>query len=156
MVVALTKINKVGYRDLDELKDQLKQEVMNDKKFDKLAQQLAGVKDIAAAKAKGAVIDTVKQVTFAAPVFVQAAAASEPALSGAVAALKKGAVSPVVKGNGAAYIFQVLDKKSREGAKYDAKQQSTQLSQMAAQAASRFIGEMYQKANVVDNRYLFF
>ncbi len=157
MVVALTKINKVGYRELDDVKEQLKQEVVNDKKFEKLAQQLAGVKDIAAAKAKGAVIDTVKQVTFAAPVFVQAAVASEPALSGAVASVKQGAVSPaIVKGNGAAYLFQVLEKKPRSDAKFDAKQQQTQLEQQAMQAASRFMNEMYLKAGVVDNRYLFF
>jgi peptidyl-prolyl cis-trans isomerase D len=156
MVVALTKINKVGYRDLDDVKDQLKQEVVNDKKFDKLAQQLAGVKDIAAAKAKGAVIDTVKQVTFAAPVFVQSSVSSEPALSGAVASVKQGGVSPVIKGNGAAYIFQVLEKKTRSDAKFDAKQQQTQLEQQAMQAASRFMNEMYLKAGVVDNRYLFF
>jgi peptidyl-prolyl cis-trans isomerase D len=30
------------------------------------------------------------------------------------------------------------------------------LSQQAMQAASRFMSELYQKANVVDNRYLFF
>ena len=156
MVVALTKINKVGYRDLDDVKDQLKQEVVNDKKFAKLAQQLAGVKDIAAAKAKGAVIDTVKQVTFAAPVFVQSSVSSEPALSGAVANVKQGGVSPVIKGNGAAYIFQVLEKKTRSDAKFDAKQQQTQLEQQAMQAASRFMNEMYLKAGVVDNRYLFF
>ena len=31
-----------------------------------------------------------------------------------------------------------------------------QLRQQASQAASRFIQELYLKANVVDNRYLFF
>jgi peptidyl-prolyl cis-trans isomerase D len=30
------------------------------------------------------------------------------------------------------------------------------LGQQAAQAASRFMQELYQKAGVVDNRYLFF
>ena len=157
LVIALTKVHPVGYRDVDDMKDQLKQEVIRDKKFDKLAAQLAGVKDIAAAKAKGAVVDSVRQITFSAPVFVQAAGASEPALSGAVAAVKQGQFSPaVVKGNGAAYLFQVLSKKQREGAKFDAKQQTQQLQQQALQAASRFMNELYLKANVVDKRYLFF
>jgi len=115
------------------------------------------VKDIAAAKAKGATVDSVRQITFAAPVFVQAAGASEPALSGAVAAVKAGQFSPsVVKGNGAAYLFQVLSKKEREGSKFDAKQQQAQLQQQALQAASRFMNELYQKADIKDNRYLFF
>ena len=53
-------------------------------------------------------------------------------------------------------MFQVLQKKEREGAKMDAKQQQTQLKQMAMQAASRFMNELYLKAGVKDNRYLFF
>jgi peptidyl-prolyl cis-trans isomerase D len=61
-----------------------------------------------------------------------------------------------VKGNGGAYVFQVVKKADREGAKFDAKTQEQMLSQQAMQAASRFMSELYQKANVVDNRYLFF
>jgi len=158
LVIGLTAIHPVGYRDLDgTVKEQVKQEVIRDKKFAKAAEKLAGVKDIAAAKAKGAVVDSVRQITFSAPVFVASAGASEPALSGAVAAVKQGQFSPaVVKGNGAAYLFQVLSKKQREGAKFDEKQQAQQLRQMAMQAAGRFMNELYLKANVVDNRYLFF
>jgi peptidyl-prolyl cis-trans isomerase D len=157
MVIALTDIHSVGYRDMESVKDQLKMEVIRDKKFEKAAEQLKGVKDIATAKQKGAVIDSVRQITFAAPVFVQSAGASEPALSGAVAAVKQGQFSSnVVKGNGGAYLFQVLSKKQREGVKMDEKQQTQQLKQQAMQAASRFMNELYLKANVVDNRYLFF
>ena len=158
LVVALTAIHPVGYRPLNGMvKDQIRQEVIRDKKFAKAAEKLAGVKDIAAAKAKGAVVDSVRQITFSAPVFVQSAGASEPALSGAVAAVKAGQFSPaVVKGNGAAYLFQVLSKKQREGAKFDEKQQTQQLRQQAMQAAGRFMNELYLKADVVDNRYLFF
>ena len=157
LVIALTGVHPVGYRAMESVKEQLKMEVTRDKKFEKAAAQLAGVKDIAAAKQKGAVVDSVRQITFSAPVFVQAAGASEPALSGAVAAVKQGQFSPaVVKGNGGAYLFQVLAKKQREGAKLDEKQQMKQLQQQAQQAAGRFMNEMYLKADVVDNRYLFF
>ena len=157
LVLALTKVHPVGYRSQDEVKDQLKTEVIRDKKFDKAAEKLAGVKSIADAKAKGAAVDSVRQITFSAPVFVQAAGASEPALSGAVAAVKQGQFSPaVVKGNGGAYLFQVLSKKQREGVKFDAKQQAQQLQQMAQQAASRFMNELYLNAGIVDNRDLFF
>ena len=63
----------------------------------------------------------------------------------------------VVKGNGGAYLFQVLRKAERPGAaKFDAKAQEQRLQQQAMQAASRFISELYQKSNIVDNRYLFF
>ena len=76
LVLALTKVHPVGYRSQDEVKDQLKTEVIRDKKFDKAAEKLAGVKSIADAKAKGAAVDSVRQITFSAPVFVQAAGAS--------------------------------------------------------------------------------
>jgi peptidyl-prolyl cis-trans isomerase D len=158
LVVALTNIHPKGYRDFESVKDELKSQVINDKKFEKAAEKLAGVKDMAAAKQKGAVVDSVRQITFAAPVFVQAAGASEPALSGAVSAVKQGQMSPaVVKGNGGAYLFQVLSKKQREGAKFDAKQQAQQVQQQAQQMVGRMaMNELYLKANVVDNRYLFF
>ena len=157
LVVAMTKVHPVGYRDMEDVKDVLKQEVMRDKKFDMLKGKLAGANNIASAKTKGARVDTVRQITFGAPVFVQATGASEPALSGAVAATKKGTFCPrVIKGNGGAYMFQVIDKKQRQGAKFDEKVMEQQLRQQAMQAASRFLNELYLKSDVVDNRYLFF
>lgn len=157
MVIALTKVNKEGYRDLASVEDQVKQEVIRDKKFAKAAEMLKGVNSLDAAKQKGAKIDSVRQITFSAPVFVQATGTSEPALSGAVAAAKAGQFSAApIKGNGGAFLFKVLAKKQREGAKFDAKTQQEQLKQRALQAAGRFMNELYLKANVVDNRYLFF
>jgi peptidyl-prolyl cis-trans isomerase D len=157
LVVALTGVHPVGYRAQAAVEDQLKQEVIRDKKFEAAAAKLNGVKDIATAKQKGAVVDTVKQITFSAPVFVQSVGSSEPALSGAVAAVKQGQFSSqVVKGNNGAYLFQVLQKKQREGGKFDEKQQKQQLQQRALQAAGRFMNELFINADVVDNRYLFF
>ncbi|MBR2291629.1 MAG: SurA N-terminal domain-containing protein [Prevotella sp.] len=158
LVVAMTKIHPIGYRDLDAVKDVIRQDVLRDKKFEQLKNKLANVKSLADAQKAGAKIDSVKQITFGAPVFVQATGSSEPALAGAVAAVKQGAFSPVVvKGNGGAYLFQVNRKAQREGsAPFDAKASEQRLQQQAVQAASRFISELYQKANVVDNRYLFF
>jgi len=157
LVIALTGVHPVGYRALENVKEQVKMEVIRDKKFEKAAEKLKGVKDIAAAKQKGAVIDSVRQITFSAPVFVASAGSSEPALSGAVSAVKQGQFAAnIVKGNGGAYLFQVLSKKQREGVKMDEKQQAQQLKQQAQQAASRFMNELYLKAGVVDNRYLFF
>ena len=157
LVVALTKVNPVGYRSLSDVQDILKPEVLRNKKFEQIKSKFAGVADIAAAKAKGARVDSVKQITFSAPVFVQATGSSEPALSGAVAALKQGDFSKaLIKGNGGAYLFRVIKKAQREGANFDEKTVERSLSQRAQQAAGRFLQELYQKANVVDNRYLFF
>ncbi len=160
LVVALTKVHAAGYRDLDGVKDVLKQQVLRDKKYDMLKAKLEGVKSVADAKAKGATIDTVKQISFGSPVFVQMTGSSEPALAGAVVATKdKEFHAAPVKGNGGAFVFQVLNvAKTGEGAedKGHEKQIETQLKQTAMQAASRFMQELYQKAKITDNRYLFF
>ena len=157
LVVALTGIHPVGYRSFESTKDVLRQLVLRDKKFEQIKAKLAGVADIAAAQAKGARVDSVNQITFGAPVFVQATGSSEPALAGAVASVKQGEFSKaLVKGNGGAYLFKVLKKAEREGANFDAKAVEQQLQMQAFQAARIFIQELYQKANVVDNRYLFF
>jgi peptidyl-prolyl cis-trans isomerase D len=157
LVLALTKIHPVGYRDLDAVKEMMKTEVLNDKKFEQIKSKYANVKSIADAQKAGAKVDSVNQITFGAPVFIQSTGASEPTLAGAVAGVKQGEFSPsIVKGNAGAYLFQVTRKAAREGEKFDAKAMEMRLQQQATQAASRFISELYQKANVVDNRYLFF
>ena len=157
MVVALTAVHPKGYRDLADVKDMLKQEVIRDKKFEELSKKLAGVNSIAAAKGKGAQVTELKQVTFAAPAFISTLGASEPAISGVVAATKQGQFCPrVIKGNAGAYMVQVVKKAKRQGEKFDAKAMEKQLQQQALQAAGMFMRELNMKAEVVDNRYLFF
>ncbi|MGN0282227.1 MAG: SurA N-terminal domain-containing protein [Prevotella sp.] len=157
LVVTLVNIHKDGYRDIASLKDILKEQVIRDKKYEQIKQNLAGVTSVDAAKGKGAQVNAVSQITFAAPAFIQATGASEPALSGAVAATKQGQFCPrVIKGNSGAYMFKVVKKAQRAGVKYDEKAMETQLKQQTMQAASRFLYELYLKANVEDNRYLFF
>ena len=158
LVVVLTKINKEGYRSLDDegVKSYVRNEVMRDKKAEMLMAQVKGVKDMAGAKAKGAKVSTVNQVTFAAPVFVQATGMSEQALSGAVSATAKGKFSSqAVKGNGGVYLFQVTDKKMRP-VKFNAKEYEQRQRQKVMQFAGNFMQELYINANVKDNRYMFF
>lgn len=158
MVVTLTKIHPKGYRPLDDpmVNEVVKREVIRDKKADLLASKLKGVNSIAAAKAKGAVITNVNQITFASPAFVQATGASEPALSGAVAATKAGKfVSHVVKGNAGVYLFLVTSKDMRP-VKYNEAEYLQKMRQMSLQYAGNFMQDLMLKANIVDNRYLFF
>ncbi len=157
LVIAVTGIHPVGYRDFESIKEQIKPYVIRDKKFEMLSAKLNGAGSIAAAKQKGATVTTVPQVTFSAPVFVQATGASEPAISGAVAATQQGKFNTkVIKGNAGAYMVQVTRKANREGAKFDAAAMEQQLKQQALQAAGRFMQELYLKGDVVDRRYLFF
>lgn len=158
LVLAMTKINKKGYRSLDDenVKNYVKQEVLRDKKAEMLMAKVKGVNSISAAKAKGAQVSAVNQVTFAAPVFVLSTGMSEPALSGAVAATAKGKFSSAaVKGNGGVYLFQVLEKKMRP-VKFNVKEYEQRQRQKMMQYAGNFMQELYINANVKDNRYLFF
>ena len=158
LVVILNRINPVGYRSLKDaqVKEMVKTEVLKDKKAEQLMAKLNGVNSIAGAKAKGAIVSPINQITFASPVFITATGASEPALSGAVAAVAKGAFDKTpVKGNAGVYMFQVTGRTMRP-VKYDAQAQEQKLRQRAMQYAGNFMNELYLKAKVVDNRYLFF
>ena len=116
-----------------------------------------GVTSIAAAQKKGAKVAPLNQVTFAAPVFIPETGASEPALSGAIAATAAGKFSAApVKGNAGVYLFQVNSKANRAGVKYDAKAAEQNQKQRLMQYAGQFMRDLYQKAKVTDNRYLFF
>lgn len=158
LLVVLDRINPVGYRSLNDpqVKEMVKAEVIRDKKAEQIVAKLNGVTSIAAAKTKGGVVTPVNQVTFASPVFLTATGASEPALSGAVAATAKGAFSKTpVKGNAGVYMFQVTGRSMRP-VKFDAKEIEQRLRQRAMQYAGNFMNQLYINAKVVDNRYLFF
>ena len=158
LLVVLDRINPVGYRSLNDpqVKEMVKAEVIRDKKAEQIVAKLNGVTSIAAAKTKGGVVTPVNQVTFASPVFLTATGASEPALSGAVAATAKGTFSKTpVKGNAGVYMFQVTGRSMRP-VKFDAKEIEQRLRQRAMQYAGNFMNQLYINAKVVDNRYLFF
>ena len=158
LLVVLDKIHPKGYRSYDDpqVKEFLKAEVLRDKKAEQLMAKAKDVKNIAAAQAKGAKVDAVNQITFAAPVFVMSVGASEPALSGAVAATAKGKFSSKpVKGNAGVYVFEVTGRTMRPG-KFDAKTEEQKTRQKALQYAGNFMNELILKANIEDNRYLFF
>lgn len=158
LVVVLDKIHAIGYRSLSDsrVREMVKAEVMKDKKAEALIAKLGGVSNMSAAKAKGAKVSMVDQITFAAPAFIPATGASEPGLSGAVSASAKGKFSKApVKGNAGVYLFKVADRKMRPG-KFDEKTEEQKLRQKIAQYAGNFMNELYINAKVVDNRYLFF
>ena len=158
LVLCMTKIHPQGYRPWDDaqVKEILKREVIRDKKAEMIMAKLKGVNSIAAAQAKGAKVSTVNQITFAAPAFIQATGAAEPALSGAVAATAQGKFcSAPVKGNAGVYVFQVVKKQMRP-AKYNEEQQIQMCRQRAMQYMGNFMQDLVFGAGVVDNRYLFF
>ncbi|MDE6012313.1 MAG: SurA N-terminal domain-containing protein [Prevotella sp.] len=158
LVVGLEKINPEGYADANSKREELKQLVMRDKKFAQLAEKFNGVNSIDAARSVGAQVDTVDLITFAVPASIRSLGTTEPALSGAVAAVDKGQFSKVpVKGQQAAYLFQVLDRHGRENVQYDAKSQEDMLRQQAIrQVMSIATQDLIRSIKVEDFRYNFF
>lgn len=156
MVLYITGINKKGYRPFEKVKDQLRAELLRDKKAYMIAQQTKNVKSFSQAQAiKGAVVDNLKQVTFAAPAFIGKLNASEPALSAAISIAAQGKFSGPIKGNAGVYFFQIT-KKYDEPGKFNDAQEEMQLQSLALRAASQFMQDLFIKADVTDNRYLYF
>ena len=137
-----------------------KNEVLRDKKAAQIQEKMAAATSLAAAgKLAGALpTDTIKHITFNSPTFITALAASEPALSGAVAHAAKGAFVKGIKGNSGVYAFQVTAENKKDVKFDDAAKQAErqQLTSSAMRAASRFMQELYQKAEVTDRRNLFY
>ncbi len=158
VVVALDKVNPAGFMPLESVKDAIKQELVNDKKFALLEDQLKGATSVEDAQRTGAKVDTVKFITFNSPVFVQSVGQAESVLSGAVLAVENGQFSQhVVKGNAGAYVFKVIDRKTREGVTFDDAKQERGLRQQALQQTLGLaLQELENKAKVEDMRYRFF
>ena len=158
LVLALTEITPKGYisKSNAQVAQYLKSEVLKDKKAAQIMEKIKGVKSVAEAQKKGGKVSDVNQITFSAPVFISETGASEPALSGAVAATAQGKFSAApVKGNAGVYLFQVKSKNTRTQ-EYKEGVYEMSLKQKAMQYAGNFMQELFVKANVKDNRYLFF
>ena len=178
LIAILDKINKKGFAPLDnpQVAEQIRSMVIRDKKAAMLEEKVKDVKTIADAEKAGAKVSTVDQIKFSDSrgVYVETLMTPEVALAGAVAGTKQGEFSAKpVRGNAGVYLFKVNTKVNSQDAKAeeqpdanaeekkDANAEETamerQLSMQRVQTMGRFLmQELYQNANVVDNRYTFF
>ena len=156
MVVALEKINPVGYRNINSVADMLRFEAMVDKKAEKIMADLSNITSFDQAKEyNNAVVDTVKHISFSAPAYIAVTRASEPVLSAFASKAEVNKLSAPIKGNSAVYVMQVLNKENGTE-EFDAKNEETTLATMSTRFASNFINDLYMKANIKDDRYLYF
>lgn len=158
LVVAVTGINKVGYAPFEKVKNELKAEVIRNKKAEKLMAELSNVKSISDAKAIANVVtDTIKHVTFSAPTYVSVTRGSEPVLGAYAANVELNKLSAPIKGNAGVYVMQVISKEDNtQAGQFNAETEEGKLNAVAARAATRFMNDLYMGANVKDERYLFF
>ena len=157
MVVGLEAIHPEGYRSINLVADQLKAELIRNKKAEKIMASMASATSFDQAKAlTNAVSDSVKHVTFAAPAFIAVTSASEPVIGAYASKTAANQLSAPIKGTRGVYMIQVYNKE-KSSEEFDAKAEEATLANMAANIAIRqFIGDLYQKAEVKDSRYLFF
>lgn len=158
IVVGVSNIIPKGYRSLALVKDQLKSELLRDKKADKI---MADMKAAGAASFEqfkslpNSVSDSIKHVTFAAPAYVSVLHSSEPLVGAYASVAQDNKLSAPIKGNGGVFVLQPYAKEKLNET-YNQKTEETALEGMHARMASQFINDLYLKANVQDTRYLFF
>ena len=155
MVVALEKINPAGYRNINLVADMLKAEIIKDKKAEKIMAELNGADINKAKSAANAVSDTVKHITFAAPAYVSITRASEPVLGAFASKTEVNKTTAPIKGNAGVYVMQIINK-DKSAETFDAKTEESNLENMAARYSNSFISDLYKKAEVKDDRYLYF
>ena len=155
MVVALEKINPAGYRNINLVADMLKAEIIKDKKAEKIMAELNGADINKAKSAANAVSDTVKHITFAAPAYVSITRASEPVLGAFASKTEVNKTTAPIKGNAGVYVMQIINK-DKSAETFDAKTEEGNLENMAARYSNSFISDLYKKAEVKDDRYLYF
>lgn len=155
MVVALEKINPAGYRDINLVADMLRAEILQNKKAEKLMAEMKGVSSFDQAKGlANAVNDTVKHISFNAPAYVSVTRYSEPVVSAMASKAELNKLSAPFKGNAGVYMIQPVNRTQGEET-FDAQKEEATLSAMAGRY-SNFISDLYQKAEVKDDRYLYF
>lgn len=158
MVVGVASIVPEGYRPLALVKDQLRSEIIRDKKAEKIMADMkaAGASSFEQYKnMTDAVSDSVKHVTFAAAAYVPVLRSSEPLVGAYTSVAQLNQLSAPIKGNGGVFVLQPYAKEKLNET-FDQKTEEKNLENMHVRMASQFINDLYLNANVKDNRYLFF
>lgn len=158
LVVAVSGIVKEGYRPLELVKDELRREVLLDKKAEKIMADMkaANVNSFEAyAALANAVTDSVKYVTLAAPAYIPALRSSEPLVGAYADVLGVDKLSAPVKGNAGVFVVKPYAKEQVNENFNEETEEATQAN-MHARMAGQFLNDLYLKAEVKDNRYLFF
>lgn len=158
MVVALSAIHEEGYRPLELVRDELRRELIRDKKADKIMADLksSGATSMAQyMSVSGAVSDTVKHVTFAAPAYVSVMRSSEPLIGAYASSAQMNQISTPLKGNSGVMVLQLIGQEKLNET-FDVKSEEKTQESMYTRFASRIVNDLYLKAGVKDSRYKFF
>ena len=158
VAVALVGVTPEGYRPLKAVQDQLRAEIVKDKKAEKTMADMKAANATSLDQYKamsGAVSDSLKLVTFAAPAYVSALRSSEPLVGAYASVAEMNKLSAPIKGNAGVFVLQMYGKDKLSDT-FNAKDEEATLANMHARFASRLMNDLYLKGKVKDTRYLFF
>lgn len=159
-VVAMVKeLDKKGYRSIEKVTEQLKAEIIKDKKAElmiaDLTAQLAKANSLEALAAT--LHDSVKvspSVNFASYQF--GTFGPEPAVIGKVSVAPLNKISAPIKGNAGVFVFRTANKKVSP-LTFNAKMEALQLSsRMSYSLPYMILQDLKEKADIVDNRLNFY
>jgi peptidyl-prolyl cis-trans isomerase D len=159
VVVLTTEVNKKGYRSLEKVTDQLKAEIIKDKKAELMIKNLSTqltktptIEGLAVFLRDSAKI--APAVNFAAYQF--GVAGMEPAVIGKASIATPGKVSAPIKGNAGVYVISTSNK-IENPQPFNAKMEIMQLNSRTSYSLPyMIIQDMKDKADIVDNRLNFF
>lgn len=158
MVVGVASIVPEGYRPLALVREQLRAEVLRDKKAEKIMADMKAANAASFDQYKAmanAISDSVKHVTFSAPAYIPALRSSEPLVGAYASIAEVNKLSAPIKGNGGVFVLQPYAKE-KQNETFNKETEESTLANMHARMASQFISDLYMKADVKDKRYLFF
>jgi len=159
VVATTTEINEKGYRSIEKVSDQLKAEIIRDKKAELIIKNMneklgktPSLESLAASMNDS--VKVANGVNFGAYQF--GAAGFEPAVIGKSVALELNKVSAPIKGNAGVYVVRTSNKQENPQP-YDAKMEIMQLnSRMSYSLPYAIVEDMKDKAEIVDNRMNFY
>ena len=156
LVVGVDKINKRGYRSLEDASTAISYRALIDKKSEILKDKLAGLSFDEVKKVDDIVIDTIKFLNFTNNAFISALSSNEPALGPSVIKLDKGELSAPIKGENCVFVAEKISDDEVTG-EFNEKMENSRLQTIAVSNIPGSIFEaLYYNAKVVDERYKIF
>ena len=156
MQVGVARINKVGYRPLALVQDEIKRELIREKKGEQLLAKAAGASLDQLKAMDEAVSDSVKRVSFSSPAYVAAVGGSEYVFSADALVGQQGVASVPLKGNYAVYVLQPYAQNKTNDTYDESVEKISLRNTKKTIALQQFGNDLYMKANVKDTRYLWF
>jgi len=155
IVAKIIQFNKRRLTNIDDIRDKISEIILNDKKFSFLKNKYKSTIDIESIATENNIqIENASAVTQSDPILV--GAGSEPYIIGSSFSLMEDEISELLKGNNGIYLVRLISKETAEDISIGAAI-SNSLSDREIERISRLIPDVLEsKAEIVDNRSLYY